>query len=75
MPETLKVRKIGGSLGFIVPKSLADEMMLREGDELYANGTADGITLTPYDPDFADALDASMAFMHAKRNAFRELAK
>ncbi|MDP3972826.1 MAG: AbrB/MazE/SpoVT family DNA-binding domain-containing protein [Candidatus Nanopelagicales bacterium] len=30
----LKVRRIGGSLGVIIPKVVLDEMSVREGDEL-----------------------------------------
>jgi putative addiction module antidote len=75
MPETTKVRRFGGSLGFIIPKSVADSMALHEGDDLFVTGTPDGISATPYDPDFAAAMDDAREFMRSHRNAFRELAK
>lgn len=75
MPETLKVRKFGGSLGFILPKTLADTMAINEGDELFVSITPDGMNITPYDPDFAEALDDAREFMRTHRDAFRELAK
>ena len=75
MTETTKVRRFGGSLGFIIPKSVADSMALYEGDDLFLVSTAEGIMLSPYDPDFAEAMEDAREFMHTHRNAFRELAK
>lgn len=75
MTEKTKVRRFGGSLGFIIPKSVADAMAIQEGDELFIVSTAEGISVTPYDPEFADTLDDARAFMRSHRNAFRELAK
>ena len=75
MPEKTKVRRFGGSLGFIIPKAVADALALKEGDELAVASTAEGLSATPYDPDFAEALDDAREFMRSHRNAFRELAK
>lgn len=76
MAETLKVRKVGNSRGVILPKSLLEEMGVGEGDDLFAVREADGsLRLTPYDPDFADAVEDARRFMDSHSNAFRELAK
>ncbi len=75
MPETTKIRKFGGSYGFILPKSVVESMVVKEGDVLYVTGSPDGLTATPYDPEFATALDDARAFMRTHRDAFRELAK
>jgi len=75
MNQKTKVRRIGGSLGFIIPKSIADEMAVKEGDELYVTSSPEGISVTPYDPDFAAAIDDARELMRSLRNAFRELAK
>jgi len=76
MIDTLKVRRVGNSSGVILPKSLLDEMGVEEGDELFAVREADGsLRLTPYDPEFADAVEDARAFMDSHRNAFRELAQ
>ncbi len=75
MPDTLKVRKFGGSLGVILPKHVSDALALQEGDELFVSATSDGINMTPYDPDFVAALDDAREFMRTHRDAFRELAK
>ena len=75
MSQKTKVRRIGGSIGLIIPKSIADELAIKEGDELYVTSTEDGISLTPYDPDFTTAMEDAREFMRSHRNAFRELAK
>ena len=75
MPETIKIRRFGGSLGFVIPKKVAEAMALQEGDELFVTGTPEGLSATPFDADFAAALDDARAFMRSHRNAFRELAR
>lgn len=75
MPDPLKVRKIGNSLGLILPQPVAESMAVEEGDELFVTQTDDGIQLTPYDPEFASAVEDARAFMRSHRNAFRELSK
>jgi len=70
-----KVRKIGGSLALIVPKAVADSMAIQEGDELFISSDADGMNVTPFDPEFSGAMEDAREFMRSHRNAFRELAK
>lgn len=74
MPNALKVHKIGNSLGIILPSPTLEELDVEEGDELFAIQTPDGIQLTPYDPELADAMEDAREFMRTHRNAFRELA-
>jgi len=75
MTTTLTLRKIGGSLGFILPKSAVDALSLHEGDEVHYTVSADSLTITPYDPQFAEVLDDAREFMRTHREMFRELAK
>jgi putative addiction module antidote len=75
MAETLTLRKIGNSLGVILPKAELDQLGVGEGDKLYVVRTPTGIRLVPYDPDFADALEAARDFMRRHRDTLRELAK
>ena len=75
MTKVLKIRKIGGSLGVVLPKELLGELGIGEGDLLYPVRTPDGVSFTPYDPDFAKALEDGRDFMRRHRNAMRELAK
>lgn len=75
MAKHLKIRKIGTSLGVTLPKEILAEMGVAEGDILYPVRTPDGIQLTPYDPEFAQALDASREFMRRYPNAMKKLAE
>lgn len=74
MPQTIKVRKIGGSLGVLLPKTITDALAIEEGDELFVTTSGDGLTVTPYDPDFSAAMEDAREFMRTHRDAFRELA-
>ncbi len=75
MSKPLKIRKIGTSLGIVLPKELLTELGVGEGDMLYPVRTPDGVSLTQYDPDFAEILEDSRDYMRRHRNAMRELAK
>ena len=75
MADILKVRRFGGSLGILLPKSVADTLALHEGDALRVTATPEGLQATPCDPDFERAMGDARAFMRTHRNAFRELAK
>ena len=73
--QTLKVRKIGNSLGLIIPRELQESLRIKEGDTLYTNATAQGVELTPYDPEFEETMRAFERTRRKYRNALRELAK
>lgn len=76
MTVTLKVRKLGNSLGLIVPKELSEQLHLKEGDSMHAVVEAGGeMRLTPYDPNFEEVLKAFERTRRKYRNALRELAK
>ena len=75
MTSVMKLRKIGGSVGIIIPKDELDRMNLAEGDELYGVADDQGIYLQPYDPDFQQKLKAFERTRKRYRNALRELAK
>jgi len=71
----IKIRKIGNSLGAILPAESLSSHELEEGDEVLVSVDADGIRLTPYDPDFEASVKAARLGMKKYRNALRELAK
>ncbi len=75
MTKAMKLRKVGSSLGFTVPKDVLVDLGLQEGDDLYLIRTPDGVLLTPYDPDFTEVLDDSRDFMRRHRNAMKKLAE
>lgn len=72
---TLTVRRIGSSLGVILPQEATKAMNVSEGDRLILTETPDGMKLTAYDPDFEQQVQAAEKCIHKYRNALRELAK
>jgi len=70
----LKIRKMGGSLGVILPKDLLSDMHVAEGDELFAMASTDGFLISPYDPEFEMKMNAFDRTRRKFRNALRELA-
>ncbi len=75
MSKTVKLRRIGSSHGFTLPKEFVQDLGVREGDEFYVLRTPDGLQLTPFDPDFADVIDDARDYMRRHRNAMRKLAQ
>ena len=71
----VKVRKVGNSLGAILPAELAARLRVREGDSLSVTETVDGIQLSPYDPEFDAAMKAFERGRSRYRNALRRLAR
>jgi len=74
MTKPLKIRKVGGSLGVVLPKEILAELGVGEGDRLYPVRTPDGLQLAAYDPDFAEVMDDARDFMRRHRNALKRLA-
>ena len=71
-----KVRKIGNSLGVVLPKEALQAMNVEEGASLYiTKGPNDAIQLTPEKPGFEDVMKVAEDIMNRYRNALRELAK
>lgn len=74
--STLQVRKIGNSIGFILPKETAARLDLKEGDQFFLVDQPDGgIVLTRRDPDFEKAMEIARRGMKRYHNALAELAK
>lgn len=73
--SALKARKIGNSIGVILPKEILEQFHIQEGDTVYVSSTPDGVRLTPYDPDFEVAMKAFERTRRKYRNSLRELAK
>lgn len=75
MAATLKVTQIGNSLGLILPREIVERLRLVKGEEVSVVETAQGIEITPFDPDFAKKVEAARRITKRYRNALRELAK
>lgn len=74
--SSLKVRKIGNSLGVVLPKDLLARLKVDDGDNLFVSEAPDGsLRITPYEPDFGEQMDAAKDIMARYRNTLRELAK
>ncbi len=71
--QTLK--KIGGSVATVLPKSMLDRFHLDAGDTVNVVETSDGLLITPFDPDFADAMAAYTRGAKKFRNALRRLSR
>ncbi len=72
---TLTLRKIGNSLGFILPKEAVQLLGAVEGESITLTESPEGLRLTPYDPEFERKMKAAEALISRYKNALRELAK
>ena len=71
-----KVRKIGNSLGILLPKEAAQTLRVKEGDTLYLTEAPNGsLGITPERPGFKEKMEIAEDLMNRYRNALRELAK
>jgi putative addiction module antidote len=72
---SLKIRKIGNSLGVTLPKEALEKMSVSEGDIIFLTDSPEGFKVTPYDETFEKAMEAFGRTRSKFRNAFKELAK
>jgi putative addiction module antidote len=70
-----KITTVGNSAGITLPKEVLAKLRMGKGDYLTLVETPDGYLLTPYDSDFAKAMEAAEIVMRENRDALRELAK
>ena len=75
MAKATKIRKIGNSLGVILPREELNRLHLSDGDDLTIVRTDKGIEISPYDRGFDMKLKAFEKSRRKFRNALRELAK
>lgn len=71
----VKVTAIGNSMGVVLPKEALAKLRAEKGDVLYLVDGPDGLTLTPYQQDFENQMEAAEKVMKKYRNALHELAK
>lgn len=75
MTLELKLRRVGNSLGVVLPKEAIHRLNVQDGDQLYITEAPGGFRLTAADPDFAKQMETVEKGMRKYRNALRELAK
>ncbi|MBC7620017.1 MAG: AbrB/MazE/SpoVT family DNA-binding domain-containing protein [Candidatus Saccharibacteria bacterium] len=73
--SALKLTQIGNSVGVILPKEVLARLKVEKGDTLFLSEAANGVTLTPYDPDLEAQLKLGREFMREYRDTFHQLAK
>ncbi len=75
MAIKLKVRKVGNSLGVILPKEALARMQVEEGQALYLSESPEGYRVTKGDEEFARKMAVVQDLSQRYRNTLRELAK
>lgn len=76
MPIETKVRRIGNSLGIVLPKEALQALRVQEGATLYLTEAPNDALLINHDkPGFKDIMTLAEEGMNRYRNALRELAK
>ena len=75
MTKEMPLRSIGNSAGTTIPKAMLQRYHIAEGDRIHLIETPDGILITPFDPDFAEAMEVYDEGARAYKNAMRKLAK
>jgi putative addiction module antidote len=74
--QHLKVRRIGNSLGVVLPKETLAQLGVGEGDELIVTRMPGGVLrLTPGEVDLERQIEVARRGMKRYRDALRELAK
>jgi putative addiction module antidote len=72
----LKVRKIGNSLGLVLPKESLVRLNVKEGGLLYFTEAQDGsYRLTGYNENFSRQVSEAEKIMHQDKDLLRELSK
>lgn len=72
----LKVRKVGNSLGLVLPKEVISRLRTGEGQEVFLlEGPNNTYRLTPFDPEFEKKLAKADEIMDRYRNTLHVLSK
>ena len=72
----LKLRKIGNSLGVVLPKEAVNRLRAEDGDRLYlVEGPNGSYQLTPYDPAFEKKMKKAEEIIGRYRNTLHALSK
>ncbi len=75
MTLELKLRKVGNSVGLVLPKEALAHLKVQEGDTVTLTEAQDGVRLTASNPEFAKSMAVFESLNRRYRSALRELAK
>jgi len=73
--RTLKVRRVGNSLGVVLPKEVLAKLRVGEGDELTVTDTSDGVALSIGDSETAELMRLAEDIMCKRRKVLKALAQ
>jgi len=74
--QALKIRKVGNSLGLVLPREAVSRLNVRDGDIIYLTDAKDGgFRLTPLNEQFAAQIAIAEDVMREDRDVLRALAK
>ena len=71
----LTIRKVGNSMGVTFPKEMLSKLHVSVGDKIFVTETPEGVLLSAYDPDFAEAMQAYAEGSAKYRNTLHQLAQ
>lgn len=71
----LKIRKIGNSLGVVLPKEALDLLKASEGDKLVLQQGAKGVMVGVSDPEVDRLMGLAEGIMVKRRKVLRALSK
>ncbi|MGH8031424.1 MAG: AbrB/MazE/SpoVT family DNA-binding domain-containing protein [Luteimonas sp.] len=72
---TLKLTRIGNSVGVVLPKDILSRLRVEAGDSLYISESPGGYRLSAYDETFEEQMKAAEKVMRENRDVLRMLAK
>jgi len=72
----LRLRKVGNSVGMVLPKEALARLNADDGDAIYLTDATDGgFRITAANPEFARKLKVAARLSRRYRHALKELAK
>lgn len=72
--SALQIRRIGNSIGVIIPKDMLARLNVREGDKFYPVEQPDGsFRLTPFNPKHARSMEVARKLLREYRDTFAVL--
>lgn len=72
---SLKIIRIGNSLGVVLPREIIADLNVEKGDRLYLTRSPEGYRITRSDPEFERRVALARRIISKRHNALRELGK
>ena len=75
MTRSLKLIKIGNSVGVILPREVLAKLRVDLGDDVFLTEQPGGFAVQAHDPAFAEAMEAAEQIMREDRDILAVLAR